>query len=96
MDFIDIDCSIDDELFLVKRMDQESSKQSRTVKTNNENEEAIQSESVINRRPSRHLQSEELNSSINDLSSNSQQEELIEDQTSKFLLLDSLQFKSLL
>ncbi len=64
-------------------MDQESSKQSRILNTNNENEKLISNESVTNRKSSRQIESDELNSSVNDLSINSQQEEFIDDQTSK-------------
>jgi len=60
---------------LMKRMDQESSKQSRTLKTKNEKEKVIQPHSVSNRRPSRQLQSGDLSSSVNDLSTTSQPEE---------------------
>ncbi len=56
----------------MKRLDQESSKQSRL----NDKEEVIQSQPVINRGSSRPLSSDELTSSII-----SQQEEFIEEQT---------------
>ncbi len=56
----------------MKRLDQESSKQSRL----NDKEEVIQSQPVINRRSSRPLSSDELTSSII-----SHQEEFIEEQT---------------
>ncbi len=56
----------------MKRLDQESSKQSRL----NDKEEVIQSQPVINRRSSRPLSPDELTSSII-----SQQEEFIEERT---------------
>ncbi|CAF3752025.1 unnamed protein product [Rotaria sp. Silwood1] len=65
---------------LMKRMDQESSKRSRTYSTNKttEKENVI----VLNPRTLRQQQSDELTSSINDLSINSQQEESIQDEIS--------------
>jgi len=74
----------------VKRIDQESSKQSRAFNATNEKDKVIQSHQVIKRRSTRLQQSNELTSSINDLSINSQEEEeeeeenLSQDQMSKF------------
>ncbi|CAF3932345.1 unnamed protein product, partial [Rotaria magnacalcarata] len=65
---------------LMKRMDQESSKRPRAHSTsdNNEKENII----VLNTRSLEHQQSDELTSSINDLSTNSQQEDSIQDEIS--------------
>jgi hypothetical protein len=73
---------------LVKRVDQESSKQARNFNMNKEKETGLQSHSVTDRRSSRQIQSDELSSSLNDLSRNSQQEDedLTPDQESKFLI----------
>ncbi len=73
----------------MKRIDQESSKQSRAFNATNEKDKVIQSHQVIKRRSTRLQQSNELTSSINDLSINSQEEEeeeenLSQDQMSKF------------
>jgi len=70
-------------------MDQESSKRSRTFSTTNisETEQVIQSQSTSVRRSSRQYQTNELTSSVADLSINSQDEEQIEDQISKFIIL---------
>lgn len=56
----------------MKRIDQESSKQSRSANNNNEKQTVIQTKTVIHRQS---IQSNDLSSSINDLSVNSQQDE---------------------
>ncbi len=72
----------------MKRIDQESSKQSRALNANNETEKVVQSYPKRNQRSSRSQKSNELSSSINDLSINSQPEEdLIQDEISKFFIL---------
>ena len=66
----------------VKRIDQESSKRSKTSTNSNKNDE----EKLIQSKPastSRVHHSNELNSSINDLSIHSQEDESIQNQTSK-------------
>jgi hypothetical protein len=73
-------------------MDQESSKQLRSLNINNENEKVIKSKPVINRRI-RSQQSDDL-SSTNDLSINSQQDEdLIQNHISKFISFIELNLK---
>jgi hypothetical protein len=70
-------------------MEQESSKQRRSlnINNNNEKEQVIQPEPVTHRRLSRQQQSNDLTSSTNDLSISTQQEELSQDRISKFLIL---------
>ncbi len=71
-------------MFLVNRIDQESSKQSRALNGNNEPDKVIESYPKRNQRSSRSQRSNELSSSVNDdLSINSQPEEA--DEISKFL-----------
>ncbi|CAF4262233.1 unnamed protein product [Rotaria socialis] len=64
----------------VKRMDQESSKRPRAHSTSDNNEK--ENITVLNTRSLEHQQSDELTSSINDLSTNSQQEDSIQDEIS--------------
>jgi len=71
---------------LMKRLDEESSKQSRTMNNNDEEEGSIQTQAVTtNQRSSRRVQSEELSSSINDRSSNLQ--ECIDERTNSDLIV---------
>ncbi|CAM4955135.1 unnamed protein product [Rotaria socialis] len=65
---------------LMKRMDQESSKRPRAHSTSDNNEK--ENITVLNTRSLEHQQSDELTSSINDLSTNSQQEDSIQDEIS--------------
>jgi hypothetical protein len=68
-------------------MDLESSKRRRSfhINNNNENENVIPPQSVSNRRLSRPQQSNEMTSSTNDLSINSQKEELTHNQIRKMI-----------
>ncbi len=77
--------------FLVKRLDQESTKSSRTSVNHNEKEQVIPTHPASNRRSTRQLQSEERTPSIDDPSRTSvqeeeeEEEESIQDQSSQYL-----------
>lgn len=71
--------------FAVKRMDQESSKRTRSISITDNNKNQIENVQIVNTTPVRTLSSDQSITSVGDLPTNLQRKESIHDEISKFL-----------